>query len=192
MFCTSPEVTSDVCRQTPFGIAHTYLLTHIQLVDDLQRTVMEAGGVHNFAIFIPASLSAGDQRRLVEHEVQNHVDVFEDATDAQLYELYDERKGDRNWIESGLFAVLDRRSAKDRTTVIYCFHVDYRDDDGVSEEIGRRWVKWRVSFADAWIMIAHLTATIEIEENVYMQIDRFTGENGVFDTQEALRQTGYL
>lgn len=109
-------------------------------------------------------------------------------TDVQLRSFLDARRDGNRWLEGGRFAVLDDRSAEDETVVIHYLKIDCND---LAEIIGRKWVHWRVTFADSYEMICLLTTSPEIIERVFMSSDKFTGDDGIFRMQDAFREMGY-
>ena len=140
--------------------------------------------------FSPARMNKADQIQKPSKCVpEDDVEIFEGVTYIQLRELYHERHEDNKWIESDYFAVLDGRGAETRTVVIHYYDTVF--DEETEEEIGGRWVTWRVSFDEAWDMVTQLMTTPEIVERVYMNSKHLIGEDGVFPVRKAERQKGY-
>ena len=53
-------------------------------------------------------------------------------------------------------------------------------DDETDEEIGQRWVQWRIPFADSWEIMAYLSTTEEIVQRMLLKSEQFIGEDGIF------------
>ena len=120
----------------------------------------------------------------------DHVRVFENATDEQLRQLHAERQEGRDWLDSSVFAVLDERSTQDRTVIIQ--HLNVLFDEETEEPAGETtWIKWRIHFTDAYELLAYIMTTEEIVQRVLLKADQFTTEDGIFEMQEALRRFGY-
>jgi hypothetical protein len=161
------------------------LIPSLQLVREVQQASPNIGFLNPF---IPARYRAADQQRPSQTEIEDNVDVFEGATDARLIELMEERSNE-NWIYDSLFAVLDSRSLEDKTVEFHCLHVEFND---LAEEIGRRWIIWRVVFADSQEIITTFTvASPAIEEALLKYSDQFTGRDGIFQLQDCLQYAGF-
>ncbi len=93
----------------------------------------------------------------------------------------------KKYLELDHFAVLDERSARDRTVVL---HYEFLGDD----ELVHRWFwrSWRVRFAEAASMSIGLT-TPSIAYEVYLEHgDRFVDEDGILAVEEAEKKAPFL
>lgn len=119
-------------------------------------------------------------------------DVFENESAERLQQLVQNNitayRRVNPWLYGNNFAVLDHRSTQDNTVVIW----NKRPISEIDEQ-AEEWMSWRVSFPDAHELTAHLVAgSTEIVDKVFTHAhDHFTGSNGVFELQRALKELGY-
>jgi len=117
-------------------------------------------------------------------------DFSDGYTDAELRNIYVERQEESgNRIEPDFFVVLDSYGVDTKTVVL---HHHLTMIDKASEEIsGKRWITWRILFAHAFTMKAMLGNETHIADEVYMDPENFTGEDGIFRMDDAYRSKGY-
>lgn len=125
-----------------------------------------------------------------ETAVEFTVDVF-DASADELNKLsdgaVDKQMRTDGYLGFVVFAVLDERSTKDDTVVLYYDEVIL--DEVTDEENDAVLHAYRVKFADAHDMVGLIeNCNISvIEEYVLKAGPRFTNEDGVFEFAEAVR-----
>lgn len=136
---------------------------------------------YNF--FVPASLSAGQQfQKTGEFST---LDYFEGKTTEDLQQVFEQRSKRNKYLSGGVFAILDERSSKDRTLIVYYLHSEF---DDMEERIGQTWVSWRVRFEESFILVSLLQTKGEFYDNVFCLRDRFVDENGIFPVNAAMEQ----
>ena len=146
-------------------------------------------GIASF--YVPALKAVENQFQPSKEIPETDFDLFDGYTDSGLRELYTERQQELgNWVEEDLFVVLDSYGADTKTVVLHN-HMPLFDDTS-EEEIGRRWLTWRVLFADVGRMIAMLLTEPDIVDLAFMDPENFTGEDGIFRLKEAYRSKGVL
>jgi hypothetical protein len=79
------------------------------------------------------------------------------------------------------FAVLDERGAQDKTVVIHLW------DEDIDDEALSTWRSWRVRWVDAEETVDGIEGEMEIFEAIFLNSDQFTGEDGIFDFQKAMK-----
>jgi hypothetical protein len=99
-------------------------------------------------------------------------------------EQYCKRGG---FLEQDYFAILDERSVRVKTVRIHYLKQEIDDDETV-EEFETNWYSWRIRFGDAYEMTCSLSNTFEMWEEVFLACNQFTGEDGIFDYQKALKK----
>lgn len=154
------------------------MATNGQLVRECQ-SAHDISSVVN--IFAPARLDANAQKATSRTEVDDHVEVFEHATDSQLREIFTDRGGLSTWehrppFEGGYFAVLDDRSVRDETLEIHAKHTEfvgeYADDDidYGTEVAAEYWLKWRVSISECKVITFFTTDELSAKQDAVLHV----------------------
>lgn len=125
-------------------------------------------------------------------DVEFVIDVFDNSVE----ELREKLKAVGKQIQkqgsasSIAFAVLDQRSAKDQTVVIWYDHPRGEDENGTAT--GFEHLHWRVQFVDAHELVGQLeSGGMElIDVGIIETTEAHTDKNGIFHLEDALRDAG--